>query len=48
MLKRECLPCLDDSVEAAVFAGSNYFSRFKLNWGAAVAAPDFLGYSIHV
>jgi hypothetical protein len=44
MLKRECLPRLDDSVEAAVFAGSNYFSWFKLNWSAAVTALDFLSY----
>ena len=47
MLKSECLPSFNNSGKSAVFAGSNDFAWFKLNWGAAVAAPDFLGYRIH-
>ena len=47
VLKGECLPSLDNSGEAAVLAGGYDFAGFELDWGAAVAAPNFLGYSIH-
>jgi hypothetical protein len=48
MLKRKGLSRLDDGCEAAVLAGSYDFARLELNWRAAVAAPDVLGYGIHV
>jgi len=45
MLKSECLTGLDYCGEATVLTGSNKFAWFEFDWGTAVGAFDFLGYS---